>query len=115
MGRGDVVRVQLPGPANSPGHEQTGTRPALVVHSDTASGSGLVVMIIPFTSKLKAQRFAHTLVVQPSSSNGPTATSVLLVQQLRAIDTRRITTTLERLDHQTMAQVDAEMRRLLDL
>ena len=87
----------------------------MVVNSDARSGSQLVAVIIPFTSKLQAQRFAHTLVIQPSPTNGLTVKSVLLVQQLRAIDTQRITTTLGRLDAQTMSLVDAEMRSLLDL
>lgn len=35
MKRGDIVLVNLPQTADGAGHEQVGTRPALVVHDDS--------------------------------------------------------------------------------
>ncbi len=115
MVRGDIVLVDLPRPAGSAGREQVGNRPALVIHSDTTSRTLSVIMIVPFTSKLNAQRFPHTILVQPSPANGLSYPSVLLVFQLRAIDRRRIQKTIGHLEAETMKSVDAEIKRLLDL
>ena len=115
MARGDVVLVNLPQPAGVAGHEQVGRRPALVVHDDATSPTLSVIMIIPFTSKLSAERFPHTILVNPSAENGLDVPSVLLVFQLRAIDRSRIGRTIGRLEPELMDQVNAEMRGMLGL
>lgn len=115
MVRGDIVLVDLPRPASAIGHEQIGNRPALVVHSDATSRTLSVIMIVPFTSKLSAQHFPHTILVQPSPENGLNCQSVLLIFQLRAIDRRRILRRIGHLEAETIELVEAEMRRLLGL
>ena len=114
MKRGDIVQVELP-QANIIGHEQEGLRPALVVHADATSGNLSVVMIVPMTSKLKLQNFAHTILIQPSQQNGLSIPSVLLIFQLRAIDKRRIVKTLGSLESSILEQVNAEMKKLLGI
>jgi len=115
MKRGDIVLVNLPQPADVAGHEQVGSRPALVVQSDANRASLSVVMIVPFTSNLKSQRFQHTILVEPSKENGLSVTSVLLVFQLRAIDKQRVTQKIGRLEDKLMEKVNLEMKKLLGL
>ena len=115
MKRGDIVLVNLPQTADGAGHEQVGTRPALIVQEDTTSDSLSVIMIVPFTSNLKAQRFAHTVLVEPTKENGLTVTSVLLVFQLRAIDKQRITKKIGHLEEALIEKVNQEMKGLLGL
>jgi mRNA interferase MazF len=115
MQRGSVVLVDLPAPASSPGREQVGTRPALIVQNDATSSITPTIMVVPFTSKSAAARFPHTIAVQPSAANGLSCPSVLLVFQLRAIDKRRVVSTIGSLERQTLDIVDAEMRLLLEL
>jgi mRNA-degrading endonuclease toxin of MazEF toxin-antitoxin module len=62
MARGDIVLVNLPETVVA-GREQTGSRPALVVHDDATEDILSVIMIVPFTSNLTAQRFPHTVFV----------------------------------------------------
>jgi mRNA interferase MazF len=114
MKRGDIILVELP-QADTSGHEQEGVRPALVVHDDATNNQLSVVMIVPMTSNLKLQNFAHTILIQPSQQNGLSMPSVLLVFQLRAIDKRRIKKTLGSLEAKFMEQVNAEMKKLLGL
>jgi len=114
MQRGDIVLVELP-QANTSGHEQEGTRPALVVHADASSANFSVVMIVPMTSNLKLQSFAHTILIQPSQQNGLSMPSVLLIFQLRAIDKHRIVKTLGSLEEPILEQVNAEMKKLLGI
>jgi mRNA interferase MazF len=115
MMRGDIVLVNLPQTADGAGHEQVGTRPALVVHDDSTNNTVSVVMIVPFTSNLKAQRFPHTILVQPTKENGLTVQSVLLVFQLRAIDKQRVTRQIGHLEDDLIEKVNQEMKDLLGL
>ena len=115
MKRGDIVLVNLPQVADGTGHEQVGTRPALIVHDDATSDTLSVVMIVPFTSNLKAQRFPHTILVQPSKANGLSMPSVLLVFQLRAIDKQRVTKKIGHLEDKLMGKVNHEIKDLLGL
>ena len=115
MTRGDIVLVNLPQSADGAGHEQVGTRPALIVHDDATSDTLSVVMIVPFTSNLKAQRFPHTILIPPSRANGLTVPSVLLVFQLRAIDRQRVTGKLGHLEDNLMTEVNQEIKKLLGL
>lgn len=115
MKRGDIVPVNLPQSADGAGHEQMGTRPALVVQNDASDGSLSVIMIMPFTSNLKAQRFSHTVLIEPSKENGLTVPSVLLVFQLRAIDKKRVAKKIGRLEDKLMGKVNQEIKDLLGL
>ena len=112
MARGDVLRVEIP---VSEGHEQAGRRPAIAVQTDTTGASLPTLMIVPLTGQLNALRFPHTILVEPSSENGLTQQSVLLVFQLRAIDRRRIVETIGHLEQHYLDQLDREMRLMLDL
>jgi len=113
--RGDIVLVNLPQTADGAGHEQVGMRPALIVHDDTTSDTLSVIMIVPFTSNLKAQRFPHTILVEPTKENGLTVQSVLLVFQLRAIDKQRVTRKIGHLETDLIEKVNQEMKGLLGL
>lgn len=114
MKRGDVVYVNLPPPGGR-GHEQAGRQPAIVVQPDTTSVATGTVMIVPTTSRLKATSFPHTIKVSPSSVNGLTQESLLLVFQLRAIDRRRIQGVIGQLEDHYLTQIKSEMRKMLAL
>jgi len=114
MARGDIVLVNLPDVASA-GREQTGSRPALIVHDNSTENTLSVIMIIPFTSNLNAKRFSHTIIVHPSSQNGLSVDSILLVFQLRAIDKNRISKAIGHLEADILSQVDKELRSLLGL
>ena len=116
MQRGDIVLVELPQVATgASGHEQTGNRPALVVHSDATSASLSVIMIVPMTSNLSAKNYPHAIEIQPTARNGLSMSSVLMVSQLRAIDKHRILRTLGEIEAPIMAQVTAEMKKMLEI
>ncbi|HEY4515022.1 MAG TPA: type II toxin-antitoxin system PemK/MazF family toxin [Candidatus Paceibacterota bacterium] len=83
MNRGDIYLVELP---ISSGHEQHGSRPALIMSDAVAN----TVIVVPFTSNSEATKFPNTLLVNSSKRNGLTETSIALVFQLRAIDKRRL-------------------------
>jgi mRNA interferase MazF len=115
MTRGDIVLVNLPQTSDGAGHEQAGTRPALIVHEDATSDTLSVVMIVPFTSNLKAQRFPHIILIQPTKENGLTVPSVLLIFQLRAIDKHRVGRKIGHLEEELMGKANQEIKELLGL
>jgi mRNA interferase MazF len=108
MARGDVLLVSLP---NSDKREEKGNRPAIAVQTDIATSP--MLMIIPVTSSLAALRFPFAVRIEPSEDNGLTLPSVAMVFQMRAIDRKRIIRKIGELEPQYLAQIDAEIWRML--
>jgi len=87
MNVGDVYQVEFP-PRG--GHEQAGSRPAIIVQAKSASAQLPTVLCVPFTSQLDALRFPGTVLVEAHTENGLRRASVALLFQLTAIDQRRL-------------------------
>jgi len=73
-----------------------------------------MLMVAPVTSNLAALRFAFSVRVEPSSENGLTAPSVVMVFQMRAIDKARIVRRIGRMSKEDLARIDAEIWRMLE-
>jgi mRNA interferase MazF len=108
MARGDVLLVSLPA---SDQREQSGRRPAMAVQTDVAGEP--MLMVAPVTSNLAALRFAFSVHVDPTSDNGLSTPSVVMVFQMRAIDKRRIIRKLGELSPEDMARIDTEIWQML--
>lgn len=115
MKRGDVVRVELPRPEGSPGKEQFGSRPAIVLQDDRDIANLSTVLIVPLTSRLAATRFPGSFTVSPTGANGLDTESVVLTHQLRAIDRGCIRGVIGRLDSNDLAKLESQTRSLLGL
>jgi mRNA interferase MazF len=108
MNHGDVYWANLP---DRGGHEQRGRRP-VVIWQDTANFPLPTVLIIPFTANQAALRYAATLLIQPTATNGLTSSSVALVFQLGACDVSRLGDRLGHLDDADLAHLQDLARRL---
>ena len=111
----DRGQVWLANPDRSHGTEPGKTRPVLVVQAqallDAAHPSAL---IIPLTTSLVEN--AAPLRVRVPRSGGLRQNSDLLIDQLRAIDTRRLVRgPLASLSASLMLTVDDALREVLDL
>ena len=115
MNRGDVVRIQLPRPRGTPGHEQFGMRPAIIVQDEPSLANLSTVLIVPMTSNRAATRFTGSILVSPSKSNGLTMPSVALTQQLRAVDKTRIDCTLGSVSSDVLEAIDDALRQMLKI
>lgn len=113
MQRGDVFFVELPRPAGRPGHEQHGTRPAVVVQANCQGQS--TVVIVPMTSNQSALRFESCFAISKSAKNGLTCDSVVLVPQVRAIDATRLRNKAGELSTEEMAELDNGLKNLLGI
>ena len=109
---GDVFAVEIPA---SDGHEQAGARPAIIAPAPQFGDRLPTVLIVPQTSRLTAQSFPGTLLIQPDSDNNLNTISVALVFQLRAIDKRRVRRRLGRLSASDLSQVNDQMKALLQI
>jgi len=112
MDVGDIYTVEIP---SSDGHEQAGTRPAIIVQAPQFESQLPTMLIAPLTSQLAAQAFPGTFLIHPDSENGLTMTSVALVFQLRAIDKRRLRRMIGRLSSAHLAQLHQHIKALLQL
>lgn len=107
--KGDVLIVDL---SAGIGHEQRGMRPAIAVSLGNLPS---VVVVVPLTSNMESLRFPHTLAVSPDPRNGLKQESVALVFQMRAIDKKRVTHVVGKLDAASRKKFDSELKRVLRL
>lgn len=100
--RGDLVVADL-----SPvvGSEQGGLRPVLVIQNDVGNRFSPTVIIAAITSQIEKSKLP-THVELSAREFGLTRNSVVLLEQVRTIDKRRIQQKLGRLDSKTMELVD---------
>ena len=100
--RGDIFYADL-----SPvvGSEQGGVRPILIIQNDIGNRYSPTVIAGAITSRLtKAQLPTHIEIA--SGSFGLQRDSVILLEQIRTLDKRRLRTKLGSLDDRTMHRVD---------
>ncbi len=107
--RGDVVLVDL-----NPvfGTEQAGVRPALILQIDRANAVSPQTILAPFTSKIRRTLLPSHVAV-PTGTAGLRLDSVLLCEQIRVVDGRRIVRTLGRFDEPYMEKVAVAVRTIL--
>ncbi|AKL96762.1 mRNA interferase EndoA [Clostridium aceticum] len=99
--RGDIYYADL-----SPviGSEQGGTRPVLVVQNDIGNRYSPTVIIAAITSQInKAKLPTHVEIA--ASDYGLTKDSVILLEQIRTIDKRRLEEKIGHLDDEMMIKV----------
>ena len=100
--RGDIFYADL-----SPvvGSEQGGVRPVLIVQNDTGNRHSPTVIAAAITSQMgKAKLPTHIEV--SSASSGLPKDSVILLEQVRTLDKRRLRERMGRADRGVMEQVD---------
>jgi len=104
----EIYLIELP---KTNGHEQHGVRPALVISKPIKQ----IAIIIPFTSNMTALRFPYTLKIEPSKENGLSFPSILLIFQIRAIDSKRLVRRLGILEDSYKEQVRNNLKKILNL
>jgi len=109
--RGDVFYADL-----NPvvGSEQGGVRPVLVVQNDVGNKYSPTVIVAAITSQIdKAKLPTH--VELKKEDYGLEKDSVVLLEQLRTIDKRRLKEKITFLDNEIMAKVDEALKISLGL
>ena len=87
------------------GSEQGGVRPVLVVQNDVGNKYSPTVIAAAVTSKINKAKLP-THIELPSSSYGLQRDSVILLEQIRTLDKRRLKERIGELNENTMSKVD---------
>jgi mRNA interferase MazF len=104
--RGDVVRLQFTPQA---GHEQAGSRPALVISPAEYNGKVGLALVMPITGQAKGYPFEVPV------PDGACVYGVILADQLKSIDWRaRRATRLGQLDSETLSTAVGRVLALID-
>ena len=100
--RGDIFYADL-----SPvvGSEQGGTRPVLIVQNDTGNRHSPTVIAAAITSQVGKARLPTHITV-PGIEAGLSKDSVILLEQIRTLDKRRLREHMGRLSDEQMSRVD---------
>lgn len=109
--RGDVVLCDL-----NPvvGTEQAGIRPAAILQIDRANAASPHTIIAPFTTRIRRSLLPSHVFV-PAGSGGLSQDSVLLCEQVRVIDKRRIMRVLGHLDDPILDDIGQALRTILGI
>ena len=95
------------------GHEQAGTRPALVVSADAFNnGPAGLVVVLPLTTR---ERQVPLRVAVEPPMGGLRERSFILCEMIRSISTDRLIRRLGAVDGATMRTVEDRLRILQDL
>lgn len=107
--RGEVYYADL-----SPviGSEQGGYRPVLVVQNNKGNRFSTTVIVAPISSKLTKNHLPTHVVIE---LEGLQKKSVILLEQLRTIDKKRIREKVGKVNEAMMKEVNMAMRTSLDL
>ncbi|RKZ31370.1 PemK family transcriptional regulator [bacterium] len=109
--RGDVVLCDL---SPTIGTEQAGVRPAVILQIDRANAVSPHTIIAPFTTKIRRALLpSHAFV--PAGAGGLSQDSVVLCEQIRAIDKRRIIKVLGHLEDEYIVKVEKALRAIFGL
>ncbi len=99
--RGDIYYADL-----SPviGSEQGGTRPVLIIQNNIGNRFSPTTIVAAITSKIRKAKFP-THVEIPQKMTKLKSNSVVLLEQIRTIDRRRLKEKIDHLDVETMEKV----------
>ena len=101
--RGDIYYADL-----SPvvGSEQGGVRPVLIIQNDTGNRYSPTVIAAAITSQTGKARLPTHIELPVQQECGLTRDSVVLLEQVRTLDKRRLRERMGRVDDQVMEKID---------
>jgi mRNA interferase MazF len=110
--RGDVFKANLD---PSEGSEQGGTRPVVVVSRDALNRFSPIVVIASITDAANKKKIYPSHVKVPCGVGGLIKDSIVICEQVRAINKSRLREMLGKFDKATMTQIEAALKITLDL
>lgn len=103
--RGDIYYTKLD---NTIGSEQSGVRPVLVVQNNIGNRYSSTVIVVPLTkaSEVKLNMPTHYLLKENGNIKYD---SIILTEQIRAIDKIRLTEKVDYLRYDIMQEIDKKL------
>ena len=109
--RGDVFYADL---RPVVGSEQGGVRPVLIIQNDIGNRHSPTVICAAITSRMNKAKLPTHIEIE-ASAYGIVRDSVILLEQLRTIDKRRLKDKICHLDSEIMEKVGKALRISLEL
>ena len=109
--RGDIFLASL---EPTIGSEQGGIRPVLIVQNDLSNKYSPVIIVTSLTSKIYDKEYPTNVFISKQDS-GLDKDSTILLNQIRAIDKKRLIRKLSSLDNFTMNKVNMALKISLAL
>ena len=91
------------------------TRPALVLQNDIANRSSPITVVAAITSTFDETLYPTEVLIAPKGKTGLSVDSVVLLNQLRSVDKKRLVKRLGKLSAENLVQVDRALRISLGL
>ena len=109
MNRGEIYYADL-----SPviGSEQGGYRPVLILQNNKGNKYSTTVIVAPISSRMTKNDLPTHVIIEPIFSEKK---SVILLEQIRTIDKKRIDERLGCLSSDTMEKVNIAIKTSLDI
>jgi len=109
--KGDIFYADL-----SPviGSEQGGVRPVVIIQNDVGNKYSPTTIVAAITSQLNKAKLPTHIQVKAENNDLP-KNSIILLEQVRTIDKRRLREKIGRFSKQTMAEVDKALKISLSL
>ena len=104
--RGDILLINF-NPVT--GSEQGRIRPALIIQCNTLNKHSPLTIVAPITSKIYTKEFSTNVYIEKEES-GLRTDSTILLNQIRAIDKRRIIKKLSHLNIEAMQKVELAIK-----
>ena len=105
--RGDIYLVNFD---PTIGAEIRKTRPALVLQNDIANKSSPVTIVAAISSRFEDPLYPTEVLISTRERTGLTVDSVVLLNQIRTVDKRRLVKRLGTLSAAKMEEVDRALR-----
>ena len=96
------------------GAEIRKTRPGLILQNDIANGHSPITIVAAISSQFDKSLYPTEVIIQPPEG-GLRSDSVVLLNQIRSIDNRRLTKRLGKVKPATMHEVDRALQISLGL
>ena len=109
--RGDIFYADL---RPVVGSEQGGVRPVLIIQNDIGNKHSPTAICAAITSKMNKTKLPTHIEIE-ASAYGIMRDSVILLEQLRTIDKRRLKDKICHLNKEQLASVDEALKISLDL
>ena len=105
--RGDICLVNFD---PTIGAEIRKTRPALVLQNDIANKSSPVTIVAAISSKFDGSLYPTEVLIAANAGTGLAVDSVVLLNQIRTVDRKRLVRKLGRLSAVKMEEVNRALR-----
>ncbi len=94
------------------GSEQQGCRPVVILQNDTGNKFSPTTIIAPITTKKDVELPTHVLIKQFDKIR---PNSIIMVEQIRVIDKKRLKGFIDVLNEKQLKEVDAAVLKVLDI